>query len=70
MLVGFAMKHAGGFNAMAMWGPGGGPAWQRNNPTVNVGRLVGNGTRICVDCGNGTPGELGGGAAGARSCRP
>ncbi len=60
-LVGVAMRDAGGFDAGAMWGPGGGPAWQRNDPTVNVGRLVANGTRIWVYCGNGTPNELGGG---------
>jgi diacylglycerol O-acyltransferase/trehalose O-mycolyltransferase len=59
-LVGFAMRDAGGFDATAMWGPGGGPAWVRNDPTVNVSSLVGNGTRIWVYCGNGTPGELGG----------
>jgi diacylglycerol O-acyltransferase / trehalose O-mycolyltransferase len=59
-LVGFAMRDSGGFDATAMWGPGGGPAWQRNDPTVNVGRLVSNGTRIWVYCGNGTPTELGG----------
>ena len=59
-LVGFAMRDAGGFDASAMWGAGGGPAWQRNDPTVNVSRLVSNGTRIWVYCGNGTPGELGG----------
>ncbi|MGE2737620.1 esterase family protein [Mycolicibacterium vaccae] len=60
-LVGFAMRDAGGFNASAMWGPGGGPAWKRNDPTVNVGKLVANGTRIWVYCGTGRPGELGGG---------
>ncbi len=60
LLVGVAMRDAGGFDATAMWGPGGGPAWKRNDPTVNVGRLVGNGTRIWVYCGNGRPGELGG----------
>ena len=59
-LVGFAMRDAGGFDAGAMWGPGGGPAWKRNDPTVNAARLAGNGTRIWVYCGNGTPGELGG----------
>ena len=59
-LVGFAMRDAGGFDAAAMWGPGGGPAWKRNDPTVNAARLAGNGTRIWVYCGNGTPGELGG----------
>jgi diacylglycerol O-acyltransferase / trehalose O-mycolyltransferase len=58
-LVGVSMRDAGGFDATAMWGPGGGPAWQRNDPTVNVGRLVSNGTRIWVYCGNGRPGELG-----------
>ncbi len=60
LLVGVAMRDAGGFDATAMWGLGGGPAWKRNDPTVNVGRLVGNGTRIWVYCGNGRPGELGG----------
>src|SRR3954468_7477121 len=59
-LVGFAMRDAGGFDAGAMWGPGGGPDWQRNDPTVNAGALASNGTRIWVYCGNGTPGELGG----------
>src|SRR6478736_6114807 len=58
-LVGISMRDAGGFDATAMWGPGGGPAWQRNDPTVNVGRLVSNGTRIWVYCGNGKPGDLG-----------
>ena len=58
-LVGISMRDAGGFDATAMWGPGGGPAWQRNDPTVNVGRLVSNGTRIWVYCGNGRPSELG-----------
>jgi len=64
-LVGFAMHDAGGFDPNAMWGPGGGPAWQRNDPTVNVGKLVANGTRLWVYCGNGTPGELGGADAPA-----
>ena len=60
-LVGFAMRDAGGFDATAMWGPGGGPAWQRNDPTLQAGRLVANGTRIWVYTGNGRPGDLGGG---------
>ena len=60
LLVGIAMRDAGGFDATAMWGLGGGPAWKRNDPTVNVGRLVGNGTRVWAYCGNGRPGELGG----------
>ncbi|MGB5111522.1 MAG: alpha/beta hydrolase family protein [Mycobacterium sp.] len=61
LLVTFAMADAGGFNSLAMWGLGGGPAWRRNDPTVNVGKLVANGTRIWVYCGTGRPGELGGG---------
>jgi diacylglycerol O-acyltransferase / trehalose O-mycolyltransferase len=61
-LVGVAMRDAGGFDATAMWGPGGSPAWKRNDPTVNVAQLVANGTRLWVYCGNGTPSELGGGA--------
>jgi diacylglycerol O-acyltransferase / trehalose O-mycolyltransferase len=60
-LVGFAMRDAGGFDATAMWGPGGGPVWQRNDPTLQAGRLVSNGTRIWVYTGNGRPGDLGGG---------
>ena len=54
------MRDAGGFDATAMWGPGGGPTWQRNDPTLNVGRLASNGTRLWVYTGNGTPSELGG----------
>jgi diacylglycerol O-acyltransferase / trehalose O-mycolyltransferase len=59
-LVGFAMRDAGGFDATAMWGPGGGPAWQRNDPTLQAGKLAANGTRLWVYTGNGTPTELGG----------
>ena len=39
----------------AMWGPPGDPAWARNDPTVQAGRLAANGTRVWVYCGNGTP---------------
>jgi diacylglycerol O-acyltransferase/trehalose O-mycolyltransferase len=60
MLVGMAMHDAGGFDPGAMWGPPSDPAWARNDPTVNVGKLVANHTRIWVYCGNGTPSELGG----------
>jgi diacylglycerol O-acyltransferase/trehalose O-mycolyltransferase len=31
--------------------------WARNDPTVNVARLVANGTRIWIYCGSGTPGD-------------
>ena len=40
VLVGIAMGDAGGFNALDMWGPYGGPAWQRNDPMLQIGRLV------------------------------
>ncbi len=49
------MMWNGGFNPEAMWGPRGDPAWARNDPTVNVSRLVANNTRIWIYCGNGTP---------------
>jgi diacylglycerol O-acyltransferase / trehalose O-mycolyltransferase len=60
-LVGISMRDAGGFDATAMWGPGGGPEWQRNDPTLQAGRLASNGTRLWVYTGNGRPNELGGG---------
>jgi diacylglycerol O-acyltransferase/trehalose O-mycolyltransferase len=60
MLIGMAMSDAGGFNATAMWGPSSDPAWQRNDPMVQIPRLVANNTRIWVYCGNGTPNDLGG----------
>ncbi|WP_084356745.1 esterase family protein [Mycolicibacterium wolinskyi] len=53
--VRIAMMWNGGFNPDAMWGPPGDPAWARNDPTVNVGQLVANNTRIWIYCGNGTP---------------
>ena len=61
MLIGLSMGDAGGFKADAMWGPPSDPAWQRNDPMVQIPRLVANNTRIWVYCGNGQPGELGGG---------
>ncbi|MEV3901045.1 alpha/beta hydrolase family protein [Mycobacterium sp. NPDC050551] len=60
-LVGLAMGDAGGYKSEPMWGPGGSEAWRRNDPTVNIDRIVANGTRIWVYCGSGKPGELGGG---------
>ena len=51
------MMWNGGFSREAMWGPPGDPAWARNDPTVQAGRLAANGTRIWVYCGNGTPGD-------------
>ena len=54
-MVRLAMQWNGGFDPAAMWGPSSDPAWSRNDPTINVGRLVANGTRIWIYCGNGTP---------------
>ena len=63
-LVGLAMNDSGGFNPGAMWGPPGDPAWARNDPTVNVAKLVATGSRIWVYCGSGVPGDLGGATEG------
>jgi diacylglycerol O-acyltransferase/trehalose O-mycolyltransferase len=53
--VGIAMSWNGGFSPDAMWGPSGDPAWARNDPTLQAGRLAANGTRVWIYCGNGTP---------------
>ncbi|MGV0837206.1 esterase family protein [Mycolicibacterium thermoresistibile] len=58
MLIGLAMGDAGGFSPDPMWGPGGNETWQRNDPMVQIPRLVSNNTRIWVYCGSGRPGEL------------
>ena len=57
--VGIAMMWNGGFSPDAMWGPAGDPAWARNDPTVQAGRLAANGTRLWIYCGNGTPTDPG-----------
>ena len=66
VLVGLAMSDAGGFNALDMWGPYGGAAWQRNDPMLQIGRLVSNGTRIWVYSGNGNPTDLDAGLGNAQ----
>ncbi len=58
--IGLAMGDAGGYKKEDMWGPDSDPAWVRNDPTLNVDKLVANNTRLWVYCGNGTPNELGG----------
>ena len=63
-LVKLAMNDAGGFNPDAMWGPPGDPAWARNDPTVNVGKIVASGARLWVYCGTGTPDDLAGATSG------
>ena len=60
MLVGMSMSDAGGFKSEDMWGPSSDPAWKRNDPMVNIDKLVANGTRIWIYCGNGTPSGMGG----------
>ena len=57
-MVNVAMQWNGGFSPEAMWGPPGDPAWARNDPTLNVSRLVANNTRIWIYCGNGTPTDV------------
>lgn len=57
-LIGLAMKDAGGYSARAMWGPSGDPAWRRNDPMVNIPRLVANGTAIWIYCATGAPSGL------------
>ncbi|AGC65031.1 secreted antigen 85-A FbpA [Mycobacterium liflandii 128FXT] len=59
-LIGLAMGDAGGYKASDMWGPKDDPAWARNDPMLQVGKLVANNTRIWVYCGNGKPSDLGG----------
>jgi diacylglycerol O-acyltransferase / trehalose O-mycolyltransferase len=63
-LVKLAMNDAGGFNSDAMWGPPGDPAWARNDPTVNVGKIVASGARLWVYCGSGVPDDLAGATSG------
>ncbi|HEU0190379.1 MAG TPA: alpha/beta hydrolase family protein [Mycobacterium sp.] len=56
--IGMAMGDAGGYKSSDMWESD--ADWQRNDPTVNVSRLVANDTRLWVSCGNGKPNQLGG----------
>ena len=60
MLVNISMGDAGGFKADDMWGSTDDPnnAWKRNDPMVNIDRLVANNTRIWIYCGDGKPSEL------------
>ena len=58
ILINVAMRDAGGYSATDMWGPKGDVAWQRNDPMVQIPRLVANGTAVWVDCGTGAPSDL------------
>jgi diacylglycerol O-acyltransferase/trehalose O-mycolyltransferase len=60
-LINLSMGDAGGYHTDAMWGPAEtDPAWKRNDPMIQIPRLVSNNTRLWVYCGSGTPGDLGG----------
>ncbi|HET9875773.1 MAG TPA: alpha/beta hydrolase family protein [Mycobacterium sp.] len=56
--IGLAMGDAGGYKKDDMWESD--ADWQRNDPTLNIDKLVANNTRLWVYCGNGKPNELGG----------
>jgi len=60
MLVNISMGDAGGYDANDMWGKteDADSAWKRNDPMVNIDKLVANNTRIWIFCGNGKPAEL------------
>ena len=60
-LIGLAMSDAGGYNAYDMWGPSGNATWQRNDPMLNLNRLVANRTAMWIYCGSGRPSDLDGG---------
>jgi diacylglycerol O-acyltransferase/trehalose O-mycolyltransferase len=57
-ITGLVMGNAGGFKTADMWGPTSDPAWKRNDPLLNIGKLIANNTRIWLYCGNGTPSDL------------
>jgi diacylglycerol O-acyltransferase/trehalose O-mycolyltransferase len=57
-LLGLAMGDAGGYKPADMWGPSSDPAWQRNDPMVNVATLVANNTAVWIYCGNGRSSDL------------
>jgi diacylglycerol O-acyltransferase/trehalose O-mycolyltransferase len=48
-----AMLDAGSYNVDNMWGPPWDSAWKRNDPVVQVDRLVANGTRLWIYCAPG-----------------
>jgi diacylglycerol O-acyltransferase / trehalose O-mycolyltransferase len=48
-----AMLDAGSYNVDDMWGPPWDQAWKRNDPVVQVDRIVANGTRLWIYCAPG-----------------
>ncbi|CAJ1494683.1 esterase family protein [[Mycobacterium] burgundiense] len=65
-LINVSMGDAGGYKANDMWGKTEDPnsAWKRNDPMVNMDRLVANNTRVWIYCGDGKPAEVDGSVAG------
>jgi diacylglycerol O-acyltransferase/trehalose O-mycolyltransferase len=62
-LIGIAMNDAGGYSAESMWGPSSDPAWRRNDPTVNIDKLVANNTRLWIYSGTGVPTDVDAGSS-------
>ncbi|MGL5444986.1 MAG: esterase family protein [[Mycobacterium] stephanolepidis] len=50
--ISISMSDAGGFNSEDMWGPESDPAWVRNDPYLNIDKLIANNTRLWIYCGN------------------
>lgn len=50
--ISISMSDAGGFSSEDMWGPDSDPAWVRNDPYLNIDKLVANNTRLWIYCGN------------------
>jgi diacylglycerol O-acyltransferase / trehalose O-mycolyltransferase / mycolyltransferase Ag85 len=57
-LIDISMNDAGGYDSNDMWGPSGDPAWKRNDPMLNINRLVANRTALWIYCGNGVLSDL------------
>ena len=57
-LIGLAMADAGGYKSVDMWGPPNDLAWRRNDPMVNISRLVANRTALWIYCGGGKLADL------------
>lgn len=56
--LGISMGDAGGFNKEDMWGPDNDPAWIRNDPYLNMSKLITNNTRLWIYCGSGDATDL------------
>ncbi|MFA4052401.1 esterase family protein [Mycobacteroides chelonae] len=50
--ISISMSDAGGFSSEDMWGPESDPAWVRNDPYLNIDKLIANNTRLWIYCGN------------------